>query len=120
MQTIKLNDEIYKDFHILTESEYKAIDTDFKGYTLHNSSVKCAFLPGCGTVLYFENIHFLIISDREPVKKFTIWRNHKVVGYCNITKKAAEKANAASNAVFFFGFDEKHKLDKLECEKVED
>ena len=104
MQTIKLNDEIYKDFHILTESEYNALG--YTGQSIRDKSIKCAFLPGCGTVLYFENIHFLIIPDREPVQKFAIWRNHKVIGYCEITKKAAEKANAANNAAFYFGFDE--------------
>lgn len=106
MQKIKLNDEIYEDFYILTKSEYEAIGSDYRGQSIRDNSIKCAFLPGCGTVLYFENIHFLIIADREPVEKFAIWRNHKVIGYCEITKKAAEKANAANNAVFYFGFDE--------------
>lgn len=112
MQTIKLNDEIYKDFHILTESEFDRIGSDFKGESLRDKGVKCAFLPGCGTVLHFENIHFLIISEREPVERFAIWRNHKVIGYCEITKKAANKANAAKNAVFYFGFDETTRKEK--------
>lgn len=106
MQEIILNDDNYKHLYILTESEYNNIDDDYKGQSIQDKSIKCAFLLGCGTVLYFENIHFLIISEREPVQKFAIWRNHEVIGYCEITKKAAEKANAANNAAFYFGFDE--------------
>ena len=37
------------------------------------------------------SLHFIIINDREPVKKFAIWRNHKVIGYCEITEKARQK-----------------------------
>ena len=105
MQTIKLNDEIYKDFYILTESEYDAIGNDYKGRSIRDTSIRCAFLPGHGTTLFFENIHFLVISDREPVESFAIWRDHKIIGYCKATKKAVEKANAAGNAAFYFGID---------------
>lgn len=31
MQVIKLNDEVYSDFFVLTESEYNAIDSDYRG-----------------------------------------------------------------------------------------
>lgn len=112
MQTIILNDEIYKELHILTKSEFDGIPNDFKGESIREKGVKCAFLPGRGTVLYFENIHFLIISEREPLEKFAVWRNHKVIGYCEITRKAADKANAAQNAVFYFGFDETTRKEK--------
>lgn len=102
MQVIKLNDEIYSDFFVLTESEYNAIGNDYKGRKLLDNSVRCAFLPGRGTILYFENIHFLIIEDHAPVRDFAIFRDHRVIGHCNITHKAADMANMANNAVFHF------------------
>lgn len=105
MKTIKLNDEIYKELHILTKEEYNRIGNDYKGKSILDKNVRTAFLPGYGTTLFFENIHFIIINDKEPLEKYAIWRNHKVIGYCEITKKSAEKANGANNAVFYFGFD---------------
>lgn len=105
MVTVKLEDDIFKKLHILKKSEYEKIGEDFKGTAIFDRSIKTAFLPGYGTTLFFENKHFIIINDREPVRKFAIWRNHKVIGYCEITKRAADKANGASNAEFYFGFD---------------
>ena len=102
-------------FYILDRSEYEAIPSDYKtNYIVDYSkpldqvcdySIKSAFLPGLGAGLYVENRHFLIIDKKEPVKKFAIWRNHEVVGYCNITQEAADKANMANNAFYYFGFD---------------
>lgn len=106
MKRIILHHDVYKDFYILTDSEYNQIGDDYKGRSIKDTSIKCAFLPGCGTTLFFENMHFLVISDREQLEKFAIWKDHKVIGYCEITRKAAEKANAANNAIFYFGFDE--------------
>lgn len=106
MKTIKLNDETYKELHILTKEEYNHIGKDYKGKSVYDASIKTAFLPGYGTTLFFENRHFIIINDKEPLKKYAIWRNHKVIGHCEITIKAAEKANKANNAEFYFGFDE--------------
>ena len=79
MTTIKLNDEIFKELHILKKSEWDKIGNDYKGTSIFDKSIKTAFLPGYGTTLFFENKHFIIINDREPVKKFAIWRNHKVI-----------------------------------------
>lgn len=103
MQTIKLNDEVYKEFHILKKSEWRS--GDYTGYSINDNTIKCGFLPGYGTTLFFENVHFLIIDDKKPAETFAIWRNHKVIGYCNITREAADKANGANNAVFYFGKD---------------
>lgn len=105
MTTIKLSDEIFTELHILKKSEYDKIGDDYKGSALFDKNIKCAFLPGYGTTLFFENKHFIVINDGSPVKKYAIWHNHKVIGYCEITKSAAEKANGASNAEFYFGFD---------------
>ena len=105
MEKIKLNNDKYKELCIVKKSEYDKIDNDYKGVALFDKSIKCAMLPCDGCVLSFENVHFIIINDNEPTKKFAIWRDHKVIGYCNITSKAAKKANCASNAEFYFGFD---------------
>ena len=105
MTTIKLNDEIFKELHILKKSEYDKIDNDYKGTSIFDKSIKIAFLPGYGTTLFFENKHFIIINDREPVKKFAIWRKHKVIGYCEITERARQKNNGATNAEFYIGYD---------------
>lgn len=117
METIKLNDDIYTEFHILKRSEWDAIGKDYKGNSIYDSSVKMAFLPGYGTTLFFENKHFLIIDDREPVEKFAIWRNHKVIGYCEITEKARQKNNGANNAVFYIGHDAVTNPEKYKTEK---
>ena len=105
MMTIKLNDEIFKELHILKKSEWDRIGNDYKTTATFDKRIKTAFLPGYGTTLFFENKHFIIINDREPVKKFAIWRNHKVIGYCEITEKARQKNNGASNAEFYIGYD---------------
>ena len=103
MTTIKLNDEIYKELHILKKSEWDRMA--YTDVSIFDKSIKTAFLPGHGTTLFFENRHFIIINDREPVKKFAIWRNHKVIGYCEITEKARQRNNGANNAEFYIGFD---------------
>lgn len=105
MTTIKLNDEIYKELHILKKSEWDKIGSDYKTTALFDKHIKAAFLLGYGTTLFFENKHFIIINDNEETKKFAIWRNHKVIGYCEITEKARQKNNGASNAAFYIGFD---------------
>lgn len=103
METIKLNDEIFTELHIVKKSEFAKLAYTDKA--VFDKSIKIAFLPGYGTTLFFENKHFIIITDAAPVKKYAIWRNHKVIGYCNITALAADKANKATNAEFYFGFD---------------
>lgn len=105
MTTIKLNDEIFNELHIIKKSEWDRIGDDYKCKALFDNRVNAAFLPGHGTTLFFENKNFTIINDREPVKKFAIWRDHKVIGYCEITEKARQKNNGASNAEFYIGFD---------------
>lgn len=103
MTTIELNDEIYKELHIIKKSEWEKMG--YTGISIHDKRVRTAFLPNYGTTLFFENMHFLIIPDNAKTKTFAIWRNHKVIGYCDIAKEVAEKANCANNAVFYFGFD---------------
>lgn len=105
MTTIKLNDETFKELHILKKSEYEAIGNDYRGFSIFDKSIKTAFLFGYGTTLFFENKHFIIINDHEPTQKFPIWRNHKIIGYCEITEKARQKNNSANNAVYYIGFD---------------
>lgn len=105
MRTVTLNDDIYKELHILTKSEYDQINPDYRGRAKFDWNIKTAFLPGYGTKLFYENRHFLVINEKEPVRTYAIWRNRKVIGYCEITWKAAEKANGASNAEFYFSDD---------------
>lgn len=103
MVTVKLNDDIYTELHILKESEWNELV--YKDVSIRDKSIRMAFLPGYGTTLFFENRHFIINNDKKPLKKYAIWRNHKVIGYCEITKEAADKANKANDAEFYFGFD---------------
>lgn len=104
MTTIQLNDEIYKELYIVKKSEWAK--NQYTNTAMFDRSIKTAFLPGHGTTLYFENRHFLIVADNAPTKRYAIWHNHKVIGYCDIPKEVAEKANGANNAEFYFGFDE--------------
>ena len=98
---------------IPTKEEWEEIPNDYKtnyivDYTkkeIIDKTIKSAFLPGYGTTLFFENRHFLIVDDKKPLKKYAIWRNHEVIGYCEIDKATADKANKANNAYFYLGFD---------------
>lgn len=113
MKKIQLSDENKSILHILTKEEWEEIPNDYKtdyivDYTkkeIIDKTIKSAFLPGYGTTLFFENRHFLIVDDKKPLKKYAIWRNHEVIGYCEIDKATADKANRANNAYFYFGFD---------------
>ena len=113
MKKIQLSDENKSILNILTKEEWEEIPNDYKtdyivDYTkkeIIDKTIKSAFLPGYGTTLFFENRHFLIIDDKKPLKKYAIWRNHKVIGYCDLDEKTAKKANKANNSVFWFGFD---------------
>ena len=113
MKKIQLSDENKSVLHILTKKEWEEIPNDYKtdyivDYTkkeIIDKTIKSAFLPGYGTTLFLENRHFLIINDKKPLKKYAIWRNHEVIGYCEIDKATADKANRANNAYFYFGFD---------------
>lgn len=113
MKKIQLSDENKSILHILTKKEWEEIPNDYKtnyivDYTkkeIIDKTIKSAFLPGYGTTLFFENRHFLIIDDNKPLKKYAIWRNHEVIGYCDLDEKTAQKANKANNSVFWFGFD---------------
>ena len=53
MTTIKLNDEIFKELHILKKSEWDRIGRDYKTTDTFDKSIKAAFLPGYGTTLFF-------------------------------------------------------------------
>ena len=105
MKKIQLSDENKSILHILTREEWAKIDSDYKIASIYDKNIKCAFLPGYGTTLFFENRHFLIVDDKKPLKKYAIWRNHEVIGYCELDKSTADKANKASNAYFYLGFD---------------
>ena len=113
MEKIQLSDENKSILHILTKKEWEEIPNDYKtdyivDYTkkeIIDKTIKSAFLPGYGTTLFFENRHFLIVDDKKPLKKYAIWRNHEVIGYCDLDEKTAQKANKANNSVFWFGFD---------------
>ena len=113
MKKIQLSDENKSILHILTKKEWEEIPNDYKtdyivDYTkkeIIDKTIKSTFLPGYGTTLFFENRHFLIVDDKKPLKKYAIWRNHKVIGYCEIDKATADKANKANNAYFYLGFD---------------
>ncbi len=103
MITFNLNDEVYNELHIIKRSEWAK--NQYTGKASFDSSIKTAFLPGYGTTLFFENRHFLIVADNAPVKHYAIWRNHKIIGHCDITTAAAEKANKANNAEFYFALE---------------
>lgn len=105
MEEIKLSHEIYKSLYILTKEEFSKIGKDYKCKAVFDPKVNAAFLPGKGTILFYENKHFLIIDDKKPQKNYAIWNNHNIIGYCTLNKEAAEKANRASNAIFYFGID---------------
>lgn len=109
MTTVKLDDEIYKELHIIKKSEW--MENQYTGNAVFDKSIKTAFLPGYGTTLFFENRHFIIINDNSPTERYAIWRNHKVIGHCDLTKYAAKKANDAANAELYFGLDKKPRQD---------
>lgn len=101
MKKIILSDPVFKEFYILdNKSDLAYIEPSIK-----DKSIKCGFLPNHGTILYFENIHFLIIDPSEPVETFAIWHNQKVIGYLDIPRRTAMRANCANNYKFCFGFD---------------
>lgn len=102
MITVKLSDEVFKELYILTKSEYDKIPDGYKGPSVFDKNIRTAFLPGHGTTLFFENKHFIVVNDREPQRKYIIWRNHKVIGECMLTSAAAKRANMATNAEFYF------------------
>lgn len=98
MQKIKLNDDIYSTFIIYTASEWKK--EVYKSHDIYDKTIRVNLITGKrGTTLIFENKHFLVVSDNA------IWRNYKVIGYCELDEKTAQKANKANNSVFWFGFD---------------
>ncbi len=101
MQRIKLLDPVYKELFIFSESEFARLQ--YTGTAMFNSKIRTAFLPGEGTRLCFENQHFLVLKDGQPTRKYKIWRNHNVVGECEITTEAAVRANKSDNAEFYFG-----------------
>lgn len=101
MQRFLLDDDTYKELFVLTKSEYEAIDADYRSHASFDKSIRTAFLPGYGTTLFFENRHFLVIDEKEPVREYEVWRYQKIIGHCQITKRAADKANRASNCAFY-------------------
>ena len=104
MQIIKLNDDIYSTFIIYTASEWEK--EAYKDISINNKTIRVNLIAGeRGMTLIFENKHFLVVPDNAKLKKYAIWRNHKVIGYCELDEKTAQKANKANNCTFYFGFD---------------
>lgn len=102
MQTIKLNDEIYNELHILTKAEYSK--NQYRGVNA-STGERFAFLSGYGTILFFEYKHYLVIDNKKPLKAFAIFRNHNTIGYCYLPEETAKDANKHKNAIFYFGSD---------------
>lgn len=50
------------------------------------------------------------------MKKFAIWREGKVIGYCEMKKATADKLNKIQFGVYF-GFDNKTNPEKYEGEE---
>lgn len=52
--------------------------------------------------IYMKKIQ---LSDESKSVLHILTREEEVIGYCEIDKATADKANRASNAYFYFGFD---------------
>lgn len=100
MLTIHLSDDVYKKLHIIKRSEWAK--NQYTGRSISDNSVRTAFLPGYGSTLFFENLHFLVVGDNVPTKRYAIWHGQKVIGHCEIPQSVADRANKAANAVFRF------------------
>lgn len=103
MIAVALDDEVYKTLFIIKKSEWEKLQ--HISLPSVNGVEKGVYLPGYGTTLFRENLQFVIINDQEPVKTYAIWRNRKVIGHCDITEKAAAKANCSVYAAYYFGDD---------------
>lgn len=104
MQKVKLNDDVYTYFLVYTKSEWEK--EQYKDISIDDSTIRCNLINDKrGTVCIFENKHFLIVPDNAILKEYAIWRNHKVIGYCELDEKTAQKANKANNCTFYFEFD---------------
>lgn len=93
----------YMELALIPQKEWDGMQYTSEDPT--DPSVRIATLPGQGTTLSMENIHFLIIPERKKCKTYAIWCNGKIVGYCDIPPCVRQKANTAKNAVFYFGPD---------------
>lgn len=102
MVVVKLDDPVFKELKILKRSEFLAIPENYRGRALFDKKIQTAMLPGEGTTLSFENVHFIVVGDNQRLHKFEIWREHRLIGECELTDYAAKKANCASNAAFCF------------------
>lgn len=123
MVAVILDDPVYKTLFIIKKSEWEKLQ--HVNLSSVNGIEKGVYLPGYGTTLFQENLHFLIIDDQEPVKTYAIWRNRKVIGYCDITENTADKANRSVHLAYYFGDDrvtnpEKYCRKYLEDKKGED
>ena len=108
METIKLQGAekdgfTYEELVLIPKKEWGEIQ--YRSQDPTDPSIRIAMLPGQGTVPSLENVHFLIIPDGKKCKTYAIWCNNKIVGYCDIPPCVRQKANTASNAVFYFGPD---------------
>lgn len=102
MVVVKLDDPVFKELKILKRSEFLEIPENYRGPALFNKKIMTAMLPGEGTTLSFENVHFIVVGDKQRLHKFEIWREHRLIGECELTDYAAKKSNCASNAAFCF------------------
>lgn len=123
MIAVALDDDVYKTLFIIKKSEWEKLQ--HVNLPSVNGAERGVYLPGYGTTLFRENLQFVIINDQEPVKTYAIWRNRKVIGHCDITEKAADKANRSTHLAYYFGDDwvtnpEKYCRKYLEEKKGED
>ena len=110
MQKIILDNDAYQELFVLTETEYLSIPKDYRGFASFDKRIRVSFLPGFGTTLFYENKHFLVINENEPIKDYEIWRYRRIIGHCQIPARVANKANAASNAEFYFKLAKKNNV----------
>ena len=59
-------------------NDYKGIFSDFQGTAPHHKGRRCAFLPGEGTVLSLEGVHFLVDGDYSHLP--ILHKSNAVVG----------------------------------------
>lgn len=58
--------------------DYKGTFSDFQGTAPYHKGRRCAFLPGEGTTLFLEGVHFLVKDDYSHLP--ILHKNNAVVG----------------------------------------
>lgn len=77
-------------------SDYKGVYADYQGVFPKRKGRRVAFLPGHGTVLYTEGIHFLVDGDYTHLPILT-------------------KENAEEGAVYLFGNNDYQIVQRIYC-----